>query len=126
MMENPWNQISELHFDKFPDTSGFQYWKSIFLKDSSMLLFRLPCCRNAVDQSRSGVAKSVDDLVTSRSISTSEGRIRQISRKKADCFEQLALVMQLLTYQIFSVFSSQGDYIQGLRHKMGRRPVNSK
>ena len=30
MMEHPRNQISELHFDKFPDASAFQWWKTNF------------------------------------------------------------------------------------------------
>ena len=66
MMEIPRNQISELHFDEFPDTSGFQCWQTN--------------CKTEV-RSCSGcsavamlwiteveVAKSVDDLMTSQSI----------------------------------------------------------
>ena len=30
MMETPRNQITELHFDKFPDTLGFQCWNTNF------------------------------------------------------------------------------------------------
>ena len=30
MIENPRSQISDLHFDKFLDTSGFQCWKTNF------------------------------------------------------------------------------------------------
>ena len=69
MMENLGNQISDLHFGKFPDSSDFQCWKTNF---------RTEVCSNSGCPTiamlwikEMEIAKSVDDLMTSQSI---EGR----------------------------------------------------
>ena len=66
MMENPRNQILDLHFDKFLDTSDFQCWQ---------LKFKTEVCSCSGGRTISmlwikeaEVAKSVDDLMTLQSI----------------------------------------------------------
>ena len=62
MMKNPRNQISELHFDKFPDLVDSQCWKTNF-KTEVCSFSGCPAvavlCIKEVD-----VAKPVDDLMT--------------------------------------------------------------
>ena len=66
MVELPRDQVSEMHFDKFPDLHTFQCWKTIFETEvcscSSFLADTVLWIREVE------VAKSVDDLMTSRSI----------------------------------------------------------
>ena len=56
MVELPRNQVSELHFDKFPDLRALKCWKTNF-KTGTVLWIK------DVE-----TTKSVDDLVTSRSM----------------------------------------------------------
>ena len=69
MMEDPRNQISELHFGKFPDSDDFQCWR-VNVKTEVCVNTPFPQITmswiNEVE-----MAKSVDDLLTSQPI---EGR----------------------------------------------------
>ena len=60
MMEIPRNHISELHFDRFPDTSGFQCWKTNDALSCSGCPTLAVLWIKKVE-----VTISVDDLVTS-------------------------------------------------------------
>ena len=73
-MENPRSRISDLHFDKFPDSSHFQCWKTNLKTE---VCSKSGCPTIAMVWIKEvEVAKSVDDLVTSQSI---EGRnFRQV------------------------------------------------
>ena len=66
MMENPRNQILDLHFDKFPDTSDFQYLHINFKTE----VCSCSGCRTVsmLWIKEQEVAKSVDDLMTLQSI----------------------------------------------------------
>ena len=62
----PRNQISELHFYKFPGTAGFQCWKADFKTEVCSCS---GCPTLAMLWTKEvEVAKSVDDFVTSQSI----------------------------------------------------------
>ena len=63
MMENPRNQISELHFGEFPDSADLQCWK-VNVKTEV-------CADSMLWNKTVQIATSVDDLMTSQSI---EGR----------------------------------------------------
>ena len=61
MIENPRFPISELHLGKFPDSMEFQCWRVNFITE---------VCSKSADPHLTEVeiAKSIDDLVTSQSI----------------------------------------------------------
>ena len=65
-MENPRNQISDSHFDNFPDSSEFQCWKTNFKTEVCSNSRYLAVAMLWIKEVE--VAKSVDDLVTSRSV----------------------------------------------------------
>ena len=64
MVEQPRNQVSVMHFDKFPDPSKFQCWKTSFKTEACS------CCGYPSEAMLwiKEVVESVDDLWTSRSI----------------------------------------------------------
>ena len=132
-IENPRNQISDLHFDEFPDSSDFKCWKTNFKTEVSSYS-RCPTFAMLWIKEEK-VAKSVDVLMTSQSIygkyfhdfdmldakmASALRKImskRRMLRKTTDFYEEgrllicsttifelLALMTQLLTYQIFSMF----------------------
>ena len=66
MVEQPRNQVSEMHFDKFPDPSTFQCWKRSFKTE-------VCSCFNFTTEAMLwikavGKVESVDDLKPSQSI----------------------------------------------------------
>ena len=64
MMENPRNQISDLHFDKFPDSADVQCWKTNFKTEVSSNIGSPTIGMLWTKE----VAKPVDDLMTSHSM----------------------------------------------------------
>ena len=66
MIELPRNHISELHFDKFRDSSGFQCWKPKFETKVSSCSGYLPHAMLWIKEVE--VAESVDHLMMSQSI----------------------------------------------------------
>ena len=66
MMENPRNEISELHLDEFTDSSGFRCWKTIFRTEVCSCSGFLADAMFWIKEVE--VAKSVDDLLMSRSM----------------------------------------------------------
>ena len=75
MMEIPRSQISELHFDKFPDTSDFQCWKTNLETDVCSCSGCPTVAMLYIKEVEE--VKPVDDLMTSQSI---EGMHSQILR----------------------------------------------
>ena len=66
MVEQPRNQVSEMHFDKFPNASTFQFWKPSFETETCS-------CSNFPTEAMLGIkevemVESVDDLETSQSV----------------------------------------------------------
>ena len=66
MMKNPRNQISELHFDNFCETSDFQCGKTNFKTEECSCFGSLSVAMLWIKEVE--VAKPVDDLMTSQSI----------------------------------------------------------
>ena len=66
MVENPRNQISDLHFDKSPGTSDFQCWKTNFKTEACSCSGCPAIAMLWIKEVE--VVKSVDDLVASQSI----------------------------------------------------------
>ena len=87
MVESPRNQISQLHFGKFPDSSDFQCWKVNF-KTEVCSISGYPTIAMLWTKEEE-IAKSVDDLMTSQSI---EGRdfpdFKMLDAKIASAFKK--------------------------------------
>ena len=84
MMVNPRNQISELHFDNFLDTSDFTCWKT-------NLMTEVCSCSGCSTVAmlwikKVEVAKSVDDLMSSQSIERHEFPDFAMLDSKIACF----------------------------------------
>ena len=66
MVEQPKNQVSETHFDKHPDLSTFQCWKTSFKTDICSCSSFLTVAMLWINEVE--MVESVDDLQTSQSI----------------------------------------------------------
>ena len=66
MLENPWNQILEVHFGEFPETSDFQCLKTICKTEACSCSGCLTLAILWTEEVE--VTKSVDDPVTSQSL----------------------------------------------------------
>ena len=93
MEEKPRNQISELHFVEFPDSSDFQCWKVNFKTEVCSNSGYLTIAMLGIKEEE--IAKSVDDLLTSQSI---EGRdfpdLKMLDAKIAFAFKRIYISRQ--------------------------------
>ena len=107
MMEIPRYQISALRFDKFPNTAVFQCWKTFILtglcSSSACLTVAMLWIKDVE------VAKSVNDLVTSKSIGTNSRTFEMLDAEIASALKRIITNQSLYKEMTFRISMQDGS-----------------